>query len=180
MKFKILLLLIIIFSKVLYGQSKLPILNANSKSISIKEGRSYYKDVWEISPETELDVFYANPVEGRSRIVFYSDIDSISFDVVRNQKYDFVVLLNRQERAYTQINTYLWNLPSLEPKLVYSRKNTQNLADTIPFTLGFDNRIHLLGRINDSDTLDLIYDTGAGICAITSSLIGSKVKIKLD
>ncbi|SFC00853.1 Aspartyl protease [Flexibacter flexilis DSM 6793] len=174
-------LLIILTSQLVNAQKTLPTLKTNKTSISIQEGNSEYKDVWEISPEVKLDVFVANPFRGTQTIVFRSDIDSISFTVKPNKKYDFIILLNGKDKAYTQISTYSKAKPSLEPKLFYTRlKKANTQTDTIPFTLGKDNWIHLKGKINNSDTVDFLFDTGAGICVITSSIINKKVNLTID
>lgn len=164
------------------AQTKLPILKSNLKSLNIKEGPFLYKDVWGVSPELRPDTFRTNPFEGTNVLIFYSDIDSISFTVEPNKIYDFIVLLNGKDTAYTQINTSFKESPSLEPKLFYTKnkKVPQGTTDTIPFTLGKDHGIHLKGTVNHSDTLDFLFDTGAGACVITSSLIKTKVNLTID
>lgn len=52
--------------------------------------------------------------------------------------------------------------------------------DTIPFRVGKDHRIHLTGKVNNSENLDFLFDTGANAIVITSSLIGEKVNIEID
>ena len=39
--------------------------------------------------------------------------------------------------------------------------NSQIILDSIPFELGADSRIYLRCRVNDSDTLRFLFDTGA-------------------
>ena len=168
-------LLLTITSQFVFAQEKLPILKTNKTIISIKEGNSDYKDSWTIAPEVKPDVFVTQKFTGTQIITFYSDIDTISFTVKPNKKYDFIILLNGKDKSYTQISTDSKQNPSLEPKLFYTRlKNTNQVTDTIPFTLGKDNYIHLKGKINNSDTVDFLFDTGASSCVITSSLIASK------
>lgn len=174
-------LLVTITTQFVYAQKKLPILKTNKNSINIKEGNSEYKDIWTISPEVNPDIFVTNPFSGTKIITFYSDIDTISFTVKPNKKYNFIILVNGKDKAYTQINTDSKEKPSLEPKLFYKRlKNTNQETDTIPFTLGKDNGIHLKGKINNSDTLDFLFDTGAGISVIPSSIINQKVNLTID
>lgn len=173
-------LLLTLTTQFVFAQKQLPVLKTNKTSINIKEGDFDYKDAWTLSPEVQPDVFVTNPFVGNKTIIFYSDIDSISFNVKPNKKYDFIILLNGKDKAYTQINTDSKGNPSIEPKLFYTRlKNTNQAADTIPFTLGMDNRIHLKGKVNNSDTLDFLFDTGAGSCVITSSIIGKKIKLTI-
>lgn len=181
MKFIIYTFLILLTKQSVLAQQKLPILNTNNNLISIKEGDDYYKDTWTISPEVKPDVFVTNLFNGSKKITFYSEIDSIAFTVKPNKKYDFIILLNGKDKAYTQINTSNKQTPSLEPKLFYTRlTNSNKLTDTIPFTLGKDNYIHLKGKVNNSDALDFIFDTGAGACVITSSIVNKKAKIVID
>lgn len=182
MKSYILTFILLTFSaQFLYAQQKLPVLKAGKTTISIKEGNFEYKDVWIISPEVKPDVFVTNPFIGTKTVTFYSDIDSISFNVKPNKKYDFIILLNGKDKAYTRINTDTKLNPSLEPKLFYTRlRDTKQVTDTIPFTLGMDSRIYLKGNVNNSDTLDFLFDTGAGSCVITSSIIDKKVKLTIN
>ncbi len=49
--------------------------------------------------------------------------------------------------------------------------------DTIPFTLGDDNRIYLKVSINDSEPLDFIFDTGANAMVANTSRIEQKVRL---
>lgn len=61
----------------------------------------------------------------------------------------------------------------------YSR--TLLAQDTIPFTLGSDNRIYMKGHINDSDSLNLVFDLGANITVINKTkLKENKLKIGFD
>ncbi len=182
MKFNIqIFFLLTLTTHFMYAQKKMPVLKTIKSSINIKEGDFDYKDVWTILPEVKPDVFIPNQFIGTKTITFYSDIDSISFLVKPNKQYDFIVLLNSKDTAYVQINSKIKGKPSLEPKLVYTRlKNTNQTTDTMPFSLGKDDRIHLKGKVNNSDSLDFLFDTGAGSCVITSSLINQKVKLTID
>ncbi len=176
------LFLILIVNQLVFAQNKIQILKSNTKSISIKEDESFYKDVWNVSPEVNPDIFITNRFKKSKKITFYSDIDSISFEVLPQKKYNFLILINNTEKAFTQINTFQNETPSLSPKLVYQRKRQtdKNENDTIPFLLGQDNGIHIKGKINSSEDLDFLFDTGAGGNVITSSLINTKVKLKID
>lgn len=51
----------------------------------------------------------------------------------------------------------------------------------IPFTLGDDNRIYIKGAINQSDSLDLVFDLGADITVVNKTSMESKnIIIKFD
>ncbi|MGO4921625.1 hypothetical protein [Maribacter spongiicola] len=56
-----------------------------------------------------------------------------------------------------------------------------NAQEVIPFELGDDNRIYLKGLINQSDTLNLVFDLGANITVLNKIKMESKnVHIKFD
>lgn len=163
-------------------KKSLPILKTNSKVISIQDGTDFHKDMWTISPEVELDEFVSHKFKGEKKICFISDIDSLTFKVTPNNTYDFVIQYN-QEKAFTRINTDTLKKASIPTKKIlayyYDDKNRKALTDTIPFTLK-DHRIHLKGRINKSNNLDFLFDTGANAIVIVSNLIGKKVNLDLD
>ena len=50
----------------------------------------------------------------------------------------------------------------------------------IPFTVGKDHRIHIKGKVNKSEEIDFVFDTGANGNVITSSLVNKKVLMELD
>ncbi len=166
----------------LFAQKTIPALKANTNVVSIKEGNFLYKDIWNVSPEAKPDVFGTNPFSNQQTITFYSGEDSLTFLVKPNKKYDFVIVVNGKDSAFTRINTAVKSVPSLVPKLVYSTNaiHSGSGTDTLHFTLGKDNGIHVKGRVNQSDTLDFLFDTGAGINVITASLVNTKVKLKFD
>ncbi|WP_111707410.1 retropepsin-like aspartic protease [Lutibacter citreus] len=164
-------------------QKKQFILNATSKTVSIKEGDKLYKDIWTISPEVELDEFVPHKFNGNKKVSFISNIDTLTFNVNPNNTYDFTILYN-DVKAFTRINTDTLKEASIPSKNIleyyYNNKNRIFLIDTIPFELGTDNQIHITGKINKSDSLNVIFDTGANAIVIVSKLIGDKVNLKLD
>jgi len=173
-------LLLLLSSQFIFAQQKEMVLRSNSNQISIKEGNSTYRDQWTLSPKLRPDIFVANAFDKIQDIVFFSAIDTISFKVIRNKKYDFVIV-NGSDSAFTQISTYATEIPTLKPKLIYKKtKNQDWQPDTLKFLLGKDNYIHIKGTVNGSDSLDFIFDTGAGTNVITSSLVNTKVNLKID
>lgn len=65
-------------------------------------------------------------------------------------------------------------------KKTISQVKTNIATDTIPFSVGKDNGIHVNAIVNNSEPLDFMFDTGANSFVITSSLIGKKVNIEID
>ncbi|AXG74295.1 hypothetical protein DVK85_08655 [Flavobacterium arcticum] len=165
------------------SQDKLPVLKTTLKVISIKEGNEVHDKVWTISPEVELDEFITRKFKGEKKVSFISDIDTLTFDVTPNNNYDFVIQY-KNEKAFTRINTDILKEASIPQKRIleyyYDDKSRKSITDTIAFTLGSDHGIHLRGKINNSEPLDFLFDTGANAIVIVSKLIGNKVNLELD
>jgi predicted aspartyl protease len=160
--------------------AQLPILRTTKAKLSIREGRSFYEGVWDVSSAAKPDVFVSQPVKDTHRIVFYSDLDSLAFVVAPQHVYNFVVL-NGRDSAYTRISTFTDQRPSLAPKLIYSRLLGHDSGpDTIPFRLDRTAGIHLQGQLNGSPPLDLFFDTGAGAMVVTKAAVQQKVQLVQD
>ena len=136
---KTLLIIAILLSQTLFAQVKLPIIKATSKSVDVRDGNTFRKNAWNISPEIKPDI-YTTPFK-HVNVTFYTDIDSISFLVETDKKYDFMVLLNGKDTAYTQIKyepSYLEKLKiaykydftdtRVTPKFTYQSMNDTNLV----------------------------------------------------
>lgn len=137
MKQKI-LLLFLIASANLFAQKKMPIIKANSTTVNIKDGDNFRKGAWRISPDVKPDVY----TTFNKKVTFYTDIDSITLKInPKVEKYDFMVLLNGKDSAWTQI---AYQIPYLEklkkatkynysdkrfiPKIEYQAKDNPNLV----------------------------------------------------
>jgi hypothetical protein len=141
----------------LSAQNQLPVIKANSKNIKILDGDDLREGV--LVPDLRPDVYTYHPTNKPKRIVFYTDVDSISVTVKQGDIYKFAVLLNDKDSCFQEIS---FDNPN---KVTYLKRSDklQSTNDTIPFVLGANNAIHIKGRINDSELLDLIFDTGASI-----------------
>ena len=104
MKRSVLLLIGLIQFVITNGQNALPIVRANSKISSLREGNVYKKDFWTITPEARPDVWTIEVSKSSTvRVALITDVDSIIFNVELGKTYDFVVLLNGKDSAFTQI-----------------------------------------------------------------------------
>ena len=95
--------LFILVNQISFAQQ--PIIKATSKKVDVKDGEIYQKGAWNLSPEVKSDVYYAMEPINQKRIIFYTDIDSISFDIKPGNIYDFIILLNNKDTCYTRIST---------------------------------------------------------------------------
>ena len=94
--------LFILVNQISFAQQ--PIIKATSKKVDVKDGEIYQKGAWNLSPEVKSDVYYAMEPINQKRIIFYTDIDSISFDIKPGNIYDFIILLNNKDTCYTRIS----------------------------------------------------------------------------
>jgi hypothetical protein len=94
-----LFLMLLIVGQSLFAQQNLPIIRAKSKTVDIQDGDDFKKATWTISPDLKPDIYQTQS----KKVTFYTDIDSITFKVIPNQKYNFIILLNGKDSAYTQI-----------------------------------------------------------------------------
>lgn len=145
---------------VAFSQS-LPIIMANSEKISIKDGNNSPTRYWDhLNAKVSPVVYSINKTNQNRTVIFYTDIDSIVFNVSPGQVYDFKVLLRGKDTCYAQLSTVIQSL-------THTNVSGISDADTIPFILGPDQYIHIKGKINRSQDLDLIFDTGASLFVLT-------------
>lgn len=166
-------LLSISLSAINASAQNLPVLQTNNKSLDVREGHNLYKGYWDVSPEVKKDVYFAHRFKKASTITFYSDVDSISFKVNPNHTYDFIILLNHKDTCYTEIST---------ARSTYYKdcKKCIILKDTIPFTLGKDNRVYITGKINGSPLLKFFFDNGADNTILFPSALRKGAKLQFD
>lgn len=156
-----------------HAAAQLPVLKSTGKTIQIREG---VREIHEQHPVAmaKPDVYVPKPFAKTQTITYISDIDSISFHVKPNKKYDFLIIQNNKDTIYTQINTFSNQVVSY-PNYTYTSE-----TNTIPFEIGDDNRIYLKGTINQSDSLYFLFDTGASAMVVSTSVLDKKVKATID
>src|SRR5690349_9926660 len=87
------------------AQQTIPLIKATSKSVDVRDGDEFMKGHWVIMPEVKPDIYYPNRCKCTKQVTFYTDMDSISFRVEPDHEYDFAIVLNGKDTAYTQIST---------------------------------------------------------------------------
>src|SRR5579872_784313 len=103
-RMRYLLFLIILSSvEVVFAQSKLPVIKATSRKVSINDGGYLDKNAWNLSPKARPDVYTADRTRKTKWVTFYTDIDSITIKVKPGGRYNFVILLNGHDSCYTQV-----------------------------------------------------------------------------
>lgn len=141
----------------------LPVVRATSNAVDVREGDVLRPGHWHISPEVRPDVYVVRQVGRGKRVTFYTDVDSISVHLTRGSSHDFVILLNGRDSAHTRIT-------AVDPAaVVLARDRPGGGADTIPFTLGRGGKMYVEARVNDSEPLSLMFDTGADVVVLSRS-----------
>lgn len=132
----LLLLTMVLLTQTLFSQEKLPIINATSTQVDIKVDNNLLKNAWRLAPEADPDIYTTSG----KKVTFYTDIDSISFEIKPNQQIDFVILLNGKDSANTRIvweptkldvlkkaESYNYSDNRFIPKFTYQSSDDENL-----------------------------------------------------
>ncbi|MDO6431512.1 hypothetical protein Q4E93_12985 [Flavitalea sp. BT771] len=163
------IIFILLLAQSVPGQSKLPVIRATSKKVSINDGGFLDKNAWALSPKIRPDIFTADRTRETKWVTFYTDVDSIRVKVKPGTSFDFIVLLNGKDSCYTRI------VSAIPPKRTLKGKIDKN--DTIPFTLSSFNAIHVRSVINNTDTLNLHFDVGSFDFHLTKDCLAKLKKV---
>ncbi|MCW3466969.1 aspartyl protease family protein [Chitinophaga nivalis] len=157
------------------AQDKLPVIKATSRTVDVMDGDDFRKGVWRILPDKKPDLYYVIIPHKPHRVMFRTDVDSIAFDTQYNGVYDFIILLNNRDSCFTRI-------VAKENDLLHftsNRKSEAQKSDTIPITIGSNDKIFISGSINGSAPLNFQFDLGAGGNIIKKGSL-DKIKLKFD
>ncbi len=141
--------------------TELRVIHANSRTAQIKDGNHPVINDWVLDPSIERDTYFSIRSDERRTITFTTDVDSAAFEVEPDREYDFVVMLKDGGACKTCISTKLRSFTR-------SRSFDPSNPLTIPISIEH-GKLHLKGRVNNSEPLDLIFDTGAEACVIFPS-----------
>ena len=155
------------------AQSKLPVIKATSKPVSIRDGNHLKKGYWKIMPERRPDYYFAELPQKAHKVSFITDLDSISFDISYGKDYDFIILLNGKDSCYTRIAA---RYNALKTSI---QKKSGIGPDTIPFTLGDNHKIYVRAKLNGADVRNIQLDMGAGGTLINKTSV-KKIKMNFD
>jgi hypothetical protein len=152
-----------------FGQSKYPVIKATSTKVSINDGGIFEKNAWRLSPKARPDIYTADRTRKNKWVIFYTDMDSIRVRLKPGQKFDFIILLNGKDSCFTRIASAI---PPEEDDQVKTAVN-----DTVPFTLTNYDAISFKAVINNTDTVNLHFDTGSWGLRLTKEAIVKKTKL---
>jgi len=163
------LLTFLFFTSLSFAQTKLPLIKATSKRVSIKDGDIFSKNSWSLSPSARPDIYTAERTRKTKWVTFYTDIDSIKVKVRPGTRFNFVILFNGKDSCFTQIAS------AVSPEDKTLRKVVA--IDTISFTLTTYNAIAFKAIVNGTDSVNLHFDTGSWDFRLTKDAIVKKTKL---
>lgn len=153
-----------------YAQKETLIINANSKQATIIED-GVQLTAWTIDPNIKRDIYTTAKTTKTKRIVFKTDVDSLVIYLDAGMAKDFIVLLNHKDSCRTGMESPVnKDLSNVVPEI----------HDTIPLTLNEQNTVYVTGILNDTDTLDLNFDSGTTELVLTNDVLKSKIRSKLQ
>ena len=165
------LVFFILITATCLSQQKLPIIKATSETaVIIEDGQPVSN--WNLSPQTKIDVYTTNKLTKPTYVKLRTDIDSISLSIEPGQYKDFIVLLNNKDTCYTRFQS---------PAVKNFGMQSPALHDTIPFIINKQNTIYVKAIFNNTDTLNLNFDTGTTELVLTNKTLENKIlpEIKL-
>lgn len=157
---------ILFLTQIAFPQNNEPIIRANSRNVSVLDGEHYRKDWWYIIPENRPDFYEVENPKKPHSVNFYTDLDTISFNVKPNETHDFIILLSGKDSCFTRVTT----MPS---KVIGYRKDCNDCitnADTIPFSLGLDNKTYIKAKLNNGKVVDFQFDLGTTSCILNENM----------
>lgn len=167
MKIKISLIVIFaIFSQTITSQKSIPTIKAISTKLDIRDGNSFKRQSWTISPQINPDVYETSSLG--QKVTFITDKDSITVKIKKDTKLDFIILLNDSTKAYTQIKYKA--VPQYLEKLKNAEKYNYSDNRSIPnFSYQSIENPNLV-KIRKDLKLDSIAGTGNEISKILNLL----------
>lgn len=154
-----------------YGQSKLLVLEASNPVLTIKDGEEWKRDYWTVSPEIPLDIYTVDKTRKTKTVTYYSDLESLTFQVGPEDSYDFAVIVNGKDTCYQRLESGIKRLQDNSLLLT---------SDTIPFSLTEGNNIVIKTIVNGVDSLNLMFHTAAGAIALIKDATAKMESLNLD
>ena len=159
---KIFYSLIFIFTfSIIFAQKYSTTIYSNTPNVKIIESKEIITD-WTLNPKLKPDVYTTGKVSKYKEVKLVTDIDSIEVKLKPNQKFDFIILLNKKDSCFTRFES---------PKNVDFSKTNPTFRQTIPFHLTEFNNISVNAILNKKDSIKLMFDTGSVDFSLTKEAI---------
>lgn len=150
-------------------QDETPVLRARAATLDVIDGGHLRRGYWTADPALPLDVYEARRSSVPRRIEFRSDLGSLTLDVAPGTTRDFVIELEGGGRCATRVSARR-----------LGAVRSPGASGELPFRLGADGKLHVEGRIGDSEPLDLMFDTGADTPVLYPSGVAKVPGLRVD
>lgn len=167
-------LVVLGFTQPFFAQKKLPVIKANSEFVDIRNGKEFRKGNWTISPQISPDIFYTSALG--EKLVFITDLDSITVLITDSTDFDFVVQLKGKEKALTKIKYVESYLKKLKKASLFNEKDIR-FVPTFSYQSASDPN---LIKIRQELKLDSIAGKGSELSKIFNLLYWLHTSIKHD
>ncbi|GHA74545.1 hypothetical protein [Pontibacter akesuensis] len=140
------LLLLAVLATPALGQSNykgLPLLKANSSKVNVRVGDVFVSGFWTVKPEYTPNSLHIQVNGQKEKLVFYTDIDSATYEVRPEEAKRFYVLLNKQNYVLTEVKGFRLD----EGKSVAKPDKFLNIAKPRSKTFGTLWEKHHVGEV---------------------------------
>jgi hypothetical protein len=155
------------------AQQKLPIIKANTLKVVIKDGLEGKTRFWNhlVTSKTPI-IYHLAKNQPPRKVTFYTDIDSISFNVAPESAYRFNVVVHQADTCSVILTT---------TNHQYTRNSKQNDdADTLLFTFNKNKQVIIKGSINNNPQMDFCLDLGARMVCVIGKDLDKTNKLVID
>lgn len=84
----------------------LPLLKANSSKVNVRVGDVLVNGFWTVKPEYNPNALHVQVTGQKERLVFFTDIDSATYELRSEEAKRFYVLLNKQHYVLTEVKGF--------------------------------------------------------------------------
>jgi Domain of unknown function (DUF4932) len=159
MRILIVLSLFTILSSFCAAQKKPVIIKSNGYTASLRLDQDYYKDAWTISPKVKPDVQVIPVHEKPVSVSFVTDVDSIHFMVEGGKEYNFIVVVNGKDSAYTQIKGEQFTNPVSFNRQYFAAHNNKTFVE-IPEVYELVNIVYAITPTGKEDGNMIFKESG--------------------
>ncbi|AKD02356.1 hypothetical protein POKO110462_23260 [Pontibacter korlensis] len=103
------LLFLMLLANPVLGQSAykgLPLLKANSSKVNVRVGSVLVNGLWTIKPEYNPNSLHIQVSGQKERLIFYTDIDSATYEIRPAESKKFYVLLSNKHYVLTEVKGF--------------------------------------------------------------------------
>lgn len=164
----------LLLSSSVLAQETLQIIKSNSKTVSIRNGQEYSDNSWTIIPEAKPDIYFCS--ELGETVTFITDVDSVSVVIKEDTSFDFIILLNETDSAFTQITYQEPYLNVLKKAKLYDKNQSRD----IPLFSYLNSENENLIKIRKDFNLDSVAGKGNEISQLLNIMHWVHNKVQHD